>query len=479
VTIFKRKKKRAGLAGSRDWVIGLAAVVVIVIVTYTAFGGRYPWQKDYELKAVVASGLELQSRSPVRIAGVEVGKVKKVERGPGNTAIVTMAIKEPGLPIHEDATVKIRPRIFLEGNFFIDLRPGTPQSPIAKSGYTVPLAQTAAPVQLDEVLVGLQQDTREQLTRFVHGLSVTVDKGGGQILKRSLAEWGPTFIPVAIASEAMRGERADDLSKFIANSEKTASALASRDQQLVTLIDGLERTVTALASRRTQLEQSLPQLDALVHEAPSSLEAVDRALPETRALAIEARPALREAPATLRLADPVLAQARGLVSPGELPALIDQLDPALDDLAPLEPRLTRLLGQVTPIMDCLRRNALPTLKTPVQDGDLTTGDPPYRELLHGLTGLASASQDFDANGPAVRYHAGFGDQLVSLGAAPSAGEALVGTTSEPIIGSRPRKPAQQPPFRSDVECRTQDPPNLAAATGPAPSQRKVDLKAAP
>jgi phospholipid/cholesterol/gamma-HCH transport system substrate-binding protein len=131
------------------------------------------------------------------------------------------------------------------------------------------------------------------------------------------------------------------------------------------------------------------------------------------------------------------------------------------------------------VMDCLRRNALPTLKTPVADGDLTTGDPPYRELLHGLTGLASASQNFDGNGTAVRYHAGFGDNLVTTGSVPSAGEALFGTSSEPIIGSRPRKPAEQPPYRSDVECRTQQPPNLSAATAAAPQQRKVQLKAAP
>jgi hypothetical protein len=208
------------------------------------------------------------------------------------------------------------------------------------------------------------------------------------------------------------------------------------------------------------------------------MRAVDAALPETRALAVEVRPALREAPATLRLAGPVLAHARALVSPGELPALLDQLDPALDDLAPLEPRLTDLLTEVTPVMDCLRKNVLPTVKTPVKDGDLTTGDPPYRELLHGMTGLASASQDFDANGTAVRYHAGFGDQLVTFGSAPTVGEALVGTTSEPLLGSRPKPPPEQPPFRTDVPCRTQQRPNLDAQTGPAPQQRKVALKAA-
>ena len=466
---------RARIRRAPDWAIGLTVVALVSFATYIAFGGKLPWQSDYELRAVVTSGLELQSRSPVRIAGVEVGRVKKIERGPGNTAIVTMAIKEPGLPIHKDATLKIRPRIFLEGNFFVDLRPGSPNAPVVGSGHTLPLSQTAVPVQLDEVLSSLEKDTRRQLVRLVHGLSVALEDGGDRAISRSFAQWGPAFVPVAIASEALRGVRDDDLSQFIAKGETTAAALASRDRQIVTLIDGLDRTVTALASRRAELERSLPELDALLGEAPAALRAVDDALPATRALAIEARPALREAPTTLKLADPVLAQTRALVSPGEVPALLDQLDPALDQLVPLEPRLAALFDRVTPVMDCLRRNAIPTLKTPLDDPPLTTGDPAYRELLHGVVGLASASQNFDANGPAVRYHAGFGDQLVSFGNVPSVGETLVGLTSEEILGSRPRKPAEQPPYRADLPCHTQDPPNLAAETGPAPEQRKVTL----
>jgi ABC-type transporter Mla subunit MlaD len=461
----------------RDWVVGLATVVIALAGAYVAFGGKLPWDRPYELKAVVASGLELQSRSPVRIAGVEVGRVKKVERGPGNTAIVTMAIQDPGLPIHRDATLKVRPRIFLEGNFFVDLRPGTPQSPVVESGHTLPLTQTAVPVQLDEILSSLKTDTRRQLVRFVGGLADTMRRGGGATLSRSLAEWGPAFLPVAIASAAMRGQDAHDLSRFIAGSETTAGALASRDRRLVTLLDGLDRTVAALAGRRAELERSLPELDALLGEAPAALRAVDAALPPARALAIDSRPALRAAPETLRLANPLLAQTRALVSSRELPALLDQLDPAVDHLAPLEPRLAALFDRVTPVMDCLRDNVVPTLESPVEDPPLTTGDPSYRELLHGVVGLASASQNFDANGPAVRYHAGFGDQLVSFGSVPTVGEPLVGLTSEPIIGSRPKPPVEQPPYRPDVPCRTQERPNLAAATGPAPEQRKVTLKA--
>ena len=61
----------------------------------------------------------------MRIAGVNVGKVTKVERKDGTDgAVVTMEINDDGLPIHKDATAKIRPRIFLEGNFFVDLQAG-------------------------------------------------------------------------------------------------------------------------------------------------------------------------------------------------------------------------------------------------------------------------------------------------------------------------------------------------------------------
>ena len=67
----------------------------------------------------------------MRIAGVEVGKVTKVERADkGSDAVmVTMTVGKAGRPIHDDARAKIRPRIFLEGNFFVDLEPGTPGAP--------------------------------------------------------------------------------------------------------------------------------------------------------------------------------------------------------------------------------------------------------------------------------------------------------------------------------------------------------------
>ena len=77
---------------------------------------------------------------------MNVGKVKTCRarsRRP-TTAIVTMAIAEAGLPINKDATLKIRPRIFLEGNFFVDLEPGhARRARDCRDGGTIPITQTA------------------------------------------------------------------------------------------------------------------------------------------------------------------------------------------------------------------------------------------------------------------------------------------------------------------------------------------------
>ncbi len=74
-----------------------------------------------------------------------------------------MRIQDKGRPVHADATAKIRPRIFLEGNFFVDLTAGSPSAAELDDGATLPVQQTATPVQLDEVLTALQSDTREDL----------------------------------------------------------------------------------------------------------------------------------------------------------------------------------------------------------------------------------------------------------------------------------------------------------------------------
>src|SRR3712207_4331775 len=139
-----------------------------------------------------------------------------------------MVIDKQGLPIHRDATLKIRPRLFLEGNFFVDLRPGTPSAPTLPEGGTIPLSQTAIPVQLDQVLATLRVATRHDLQQLLNGLSESLAHGGAGHLRRLVPLLHPAFLETAVATQALHGQRPGDLAGFIKSGERTARAVASR-----------------------------------------------------------------------------------------------------------------------------------------------------------------------------------------------------------------------------------------------------------
>ena len=66
----RRRPER--LTDFRAGVLALAVLVLAVYFAWTRFGG---FDQPYHLKAVFSGAPEVHSRTPVRIAGVDVGKV--------------------------------------------------------------------------------------------------------------------------------------------------------------------------------------------------------------------------------------------------------------------------------------------------------------------------------------------------------------------------------------------------------------------
>ena len=300
----------------------------------------------------------------------------------------------------------------------------------------------------------------------------SLDKGGAHALHAMLPDWAPAFLTFSQMQQAIRGQGEHDLSGFLKSGEKVSRTLAAEDSSLTQLVSGLNRTLAATNDGRAQLGESVGQLARLVDVARPAFDSLNRAFPPTRTFMRELRPGVEVAPATLTQANLLATQLQGVLSKRELPTLLDELDPTLGSLSTLAPQLTDALSRLTPVTECLRKNGLPVLESPVDDGPLSSNEPVYRELLYAAVGLASGSQDFSGDGPMVRYHAGFGDQTVSTGKVPGVG-SLVGLTSTPILGSRPKFDNHPPPFMPQVPCETQKRPDLHAETGPAPAQRRL------
>jgi phospholipid/cholesterol/gamma-HCH transport system substrate-binding protein len=477
-----RTRTRSRREGRSPFAVGFIALVVIAILVFLGFTKDIPFTRPYQVKAVFQSSNSLRPNSPVRIAGVEVGKVKKVEGQDGSdNAVVTMSIDKSGLPLHEDATAKIRPRIFLEGNFFVDMQPGTPGAPELKDGATIKVTQTSTPVQLDQVLSSLQSDSRQDLRDVLEGLGTALNSkpsaadnhdadpsARGQTAAQSFndayKDIGPGERAQAQVNEAFLGTQPDqDLGRLIEGAGKTAAGLVRNETQLKDLVSNFNTTMGALASEDTNLRTSIHELAPTLENANAALASLNEAFPPTRAFAREILPGVRETPATIDASFPWIAQARALMSDAELQGLARDLSPATRDLAKLTDKAITLLPQTNLASMCARDVVLPTGDVVIKD-EFTTGVENYKDFFYAMVGLAGEGQNADGNGTYVRFQTGGGSQQISLGQGSAGSPPQFGGLPTPPLGNRPFYPGKLPPYKPNEPCYKQQRPDL---NGPA------------
>jgi virulence factor Mce-like protein len=472
-----RKRKKRG-AGMSPVTAGAIALVLIAVGTFFGWTKFNPFHSPYEFSATFKSANNIQPRSPVRIAGVEVGKVKSVEPIPGGSgaAKVTMQIEDVGLPIHKDAELKIRPRIFLEGNFFVDLQPGSAGSDALPEGGRIPVNQTDTPVQFGQILTALQSDTRHDLQTFLreysqNGLGNGFAEGARPDLERgadyyneSLDHAAPAFRNSSIANDATLGERPGDLHRVIRSQQEVFASLSTHPESLKDLITNLNVTARALSSDESALQATVPALRDVAVRGRPALQALDAALPTLRAFAVDALPATRSSLPTLRESRPFIRQARLLVSEQELKGLTRDLRTTIPALAHVNNDTIPLLNESRALSACQNNVLVPFATAPITDPDFpaNSGQTFAKQAPRGLVGLAGESRLFDANSPLFHIQFSTGPTTVVMG---DRGQDFFAQAPAPPAGVRPIRPNSRPKFRPDIPCETQQPPDLNAAGG--------------
>jgi phospholipid/cholesterol/gamma-HCH transport system substrate-binding protein len=448
---------------------GVVALVLFAVITAAVFLKQNPFASGYHVHALFSSAAQLHTGGEVRIAGIKVGQVTAIDRGPNDTANVTMRVGG-GRPIHTDATFAIKPRLVLEGNAYVDVDPGTPGAPELRSGATVAEAQTSVAVQLDQVLDVLDLPTRNSLQRSLAELARGFggSPSGAAGLRRSVRELSGALGSVTEVARAARGTRPGDLGRAIGSSADVATQIVRDPNALAAIVTDYRVVSGALADENRSLSASIAGFDDVVRAAPPTLTAIDAALPKLTRFANELRPALRSAPATLGATNRLLDQIGGIVGPAELPALLRGLSPVARDLPGLETELRTLFRWTKPVTDCISSNVVPTLDMKIQDGVNSTGDPVYLDLVHLFTGLTAFSSSVDGNGGTVRLGVTTGDRIIN-GILPGLGQVIA-----KIPGANGVRPTWlgfgvNPPYRPDQPCGQQALPNLSARSGPVPT----------
>ena len=483
------RRERLERSRRRDPLIGALALLLAAVGVYIAFARPNPFRDSFELKAVVTSVNGVTpGMTPVRIAGVDVGEVSSVRSFRGTRrSIVTMELEDSALPVHADAQVKMRPRLFLEGNSFVELSPGTPAAPEAREGTTIPLERTSVAVSMPRVLGALTSDTRTNLQAAlqaygdslhheptaledathdpsVHGLS------GGQALNGALRHAARALPTSALLSDATTGQRPGDLQRAVRDFGAVADALNDPGPGLGRMLASLRKANGAFASESASLTAALEELPGALEASELALRELRVALPPARALSeatVESLPAL---PAMFEAGVPWLAQLRGLLGPDELSADLDSLLPATRELAPAMDPTADVFHRIDQLSRCGTRVLIPTANARIEDGPRTAGTSVWAEFLSATVGAGGAAQTFDGNGFMLRGHPGGGGTPVSTAPTRWLQEPLYGNALAPPEGTRPAAPSSRPPHRPEVPCHRHSPPELngpAAAPGPA------------
>jgi phospholipid/cholesterol/gamma-HCH transport system substrate-binding protein len=467
-----------------NWLIAVIFILVFTVGPYLAFTKHIPFTSyGYELKATFANSANISLKSPVRIAGVEVGKVISTERD-GDATTITFTVDDTGRPIHENAFASIRPRIFLEGNFFIELDPGSPSAPELKSGGTIPVSRTSTAVQIDEVLTALQSPVRADLGRLLesyggaltdeptpaqdlHQLPQVQGLSGGQALNKVFEYGGEAGKYSSQVTQALTGTEPHDLARLVAGTGRTAAAFAANQQDLQGLIDNFNTFTGALANQSDNLATTIRLLAPTLKTAHTSLVSLNNSLPALRTYAIELRPAVAELPGLIKASKPWLAQVRPLLSGkegGGAAKLLAESTPGLAGAAQAGNEVA--LPQLNQLSLCTTKVLVPTSEETIND-QFSTGGPNYREFWYLLADFAGASQNFDGNGPYVRAQGGGGPYILeefNPTFKPFALEHQFTRSLEPPQGVQPQL-GGQPESRPEVRCDTNPVPDLNSGLG--------------
>ena len=457
--------------------VGLAVLLAISAFVYYVFARPDPVSDPFKVRAVVTSVSGVTPGiTPVRIGGVDLGEVAAVRSFRGSRrSIITLELEDEALPLHTDAELKMRPRLFLEGNAFVELQPGTPGAPVARDGMTIPLERTSVAVAMPQVLGALESDTRSNLKDTFDGYGAALNEApaglptGGQALNEALRHAARAMPTTALLSDATTGERPGDLRRGIRAFAEVTAGLNDAGPQLPALLSSIRRANGAFASESASVTAALEELPGALEGSRLALRELRAALPPAARLSTVTADALPALPAMFEAGVPWLRELGALLGPAELGADVDSLVPATRELAAGVDPFGGLLRELELFSRCGTDVLIPTANARIDDGPRTAGTSTWAEFLSAAVGANGAAQTFDGNGFMLRGHPGGGAFPVATADTRWGREPIYGNALAPPEGTRPAAPAALPPHRPGVACHTNAPPDLggaAAALGP-------------
>jgi ABC-type transporter Mla subunit MlaD len=326
----------------------------ILLFLWVTFGGPTPFRaKTYEVKIPFNEATQLAEQSNVRISGVNVGRVQKIELSPdGDQAWAITAIDAQYAPLPKDTRAILRTKTLL-GETYVELSPGDRQGPELEDGGVLPQANIAESVQLDEIFRTFDARTRAAFQEWMQEAAVAIN-GQGQNLSYAIGGLEPTFTEFDRLFRVLDSQRLA-VGQLFSNGATTFNALRGRQGELGDLIESSNAVFQTTARRNRDIEALFKAFPTFLDESRLTLQRLKGFSENANPLMKQLVPAAEELSPTLisisKLAPEAKAFFEGLgpvikLSPegfaaireifrDEFPPLLRAVDPFLRNLNPI------------------------------------------------------------------------------------------------------------------------------------------------
>ncbi len=242
-------------------VTSLATTVLVVTIGNLSFGDS----RDYKAEFTDATGVN--KGDDIRVAGVRVGTVGKVEIIDRSRALISFTVEE-GTSVNGGTNATIRYRN-LVGQRYISLTQEVGDTQRLPAGTTIPVSRTRPALDLTVLFNGFKPLFQALSPEDVNQLSyelIQVFQGEGGTLEGLLAHTASVTSTLADRDEVI-GDLIDNLSLVLDH-------VADRDEQLTRLIQSFRTLVGGLKKDRNAILGSLEDVSALSVETASLVDGI-------------------------------------------------------------------------------------------------------------------------------------------------------------------------------------------------------------
>jgi len=332
----------------------------LLLFVWVAFGGPTPLSASgYKIQMPMTQIGQLAEQSQIKISGVEVGRVSDVQLGDGaqeNEAIVTLEIDPEYAPVPRDTRAILRAKSLI-GEAYVELTPGDKRDGMLPDGGSLPAAQVANSVQLDEIFRTFDEKTRAAFKQGAIDTAIATN-GRGAALNQTLGVLPGTLGELDDVLTILN-EQEGDVTKLIRNTGVVFDALSQRQGQLSSLITNTNTVFKTTASRDTELQDFFRIFPTFLRESRLTQERLgdfsDVGTPVMRKFTPVARALRPVLKASIDL-DPQLTRLYTNLRPiiRKAPLAFPSLRGFLDDEAPrLLTRLPDYLAELTPFVQTI------------------------------------------------------------------------------------------------------------------------------